>query len=78
MSWSQAKAQPIDLIMKLENVWVGDPDRKLVSGRCQYPQGTYLLVNVIDEWDYDMLFAFGVPEADETLTKALINIFKTL
>lgn len=56
-------AQPIESIMKTP--W----QQGYGIGVYEYPKGTYIHLSHIDEWDYDMLLAFGVP----TITKEFFH-----
>lgn len=79
LTWSQAKSRPIDAIMKLDGRRINaDPERNLVSGRCQYPKDNYVYVSLLEEWEYDMLDAFGVPHADDEVVNGLIKIFSSM
>ena len=50
--------QPIKEIMKTP--W----HRGYGAGVYEYPMDTFIHLSHIDEWDYDILFAFGVPEVN--------------
>jgi hypothetical protein len=65
--------------MKLDTKTINpDPERRLVTGRCQYPEGNYVYVSIIEEWEYDMLDAFDVPHTTDEVVSGIINIFKSM
>jgi len=79
LTWGQAESRPIATIMKLDNKSINpNPERRLVTGRCQYPEGNYIYIKAIEEWEYDMLDAFDVPHADDALINGIIKIFHSM
>lgn len=79
LTWGQAESRPIATIMKLDDKRIHpNPERKLITGRCQYPEGNFIYISAIEEWEYDMLDAFGVPHADDALIDGIVKIFGSM
>ena len=77
LTWAECESQPVAMIMKLDTpLLTTNPERRLICGRCQYPEDNFIFVSAIDYWEYDMLNAFGVPQVNETFTNDIIEIFK--